>query len=332
MRIKSITNSVFYSALLTLLTLVPYQLPAMAVPGQGTLYGIQPGEGSSLITIDTATGEGTVIGLTGVGALPSLAIGNGVFYAGGGGGLPVLYSLNPATGIAAVIGDTGLGLAAVGGMDFGPDGLLYASVNLAADGGSGSDHLAIIDPLTGIATVVGPFGSCMGVSIPSNAMGTCSLDGMEAIAFDAQGNLYGSLRQSDFSSGTPGLYLIDPDTGTAAFLTAITHINTGIPVPRGGVVSLQFACDGTLYGGTARQGEFADGFLVTINPATGNFAFVGNGTASENASLAALAFDLPCAGSVTRSVPSLSELGLLVLAAVMGLAGLIILRRRTALY
>jgi hypothetical protein len=42
-------------------------------------------------------------------------------------------------------------------------------------------------------------------------------------------------------------------------------------------VSLQFGCDGTLYGGTATALDEAGdgGRLITIDPATGTFAFVG---------------------------------------------------------
>jgi len=56
---------------------------------------------------------------------------------------------------------TGLGFAAVGSMDFSPSGALYAAVNIAGDGGTGSDHLAIINKTTGAATVIGPFGTCV---------------------------------------------------------------------------------------------------------------------------------------------------------------------------
>lgn len=56
---------------------------------------------------------------------------------------------------------------------------LSAAVNLAGDGGTGSDHLAIVDKNTGAATVVGPFGSCTGVSIPTQGNGSCTIEGAE---------------------------------------------------------------------------------------------------------------------------------------------------------
>jgi len=45
------------------------------------------------------------------------------------------------------------------------------------------DHLATIDTTTGLATVIGPYGMCMGVTLPSQGNGSCTIEGMEAIAF-----------------------------------------------------------------------------------------------------------------------------------------------------
>ena len=59
-------------------------------------------------------------------------------------------------------------------------------------------------------------------------------------------------------------------------------------------MSLQFSCDGTLFGGIARGG-LEGGRLVTINGVTGLFSFVGLGPATEfGRSLGGLAFQLPC--------------------------------------
>src|SRR5919106_926597 len=71
-----------------------------------------------------------------------------------------LITINPVTGAGTVVGDTGLGFAAFGGLDFSSDGTLFAAVNIAGNGGTGSDHLATIDTATGAATVIGPFGGC----------------------------------------------------------------------------------------------------------------------------------------------------------------------------
>lgn len=274
------------AAVLSTLLVLP---PAHAVPGRGTLFGTDA-SGGNLITIDPVTGAGTVVGNMGAGVVPALAVDpiTGTMYAGTGAGFPALFTVDPATGAATFVGDTGLGFAAFGGLDFSSDGTLFAAVNIAGNGGTGSDHLATIDTATGAATVIGPFGACTDVTVPSFGGGSCSIEGIEGIAFDAAGRLWGSLSARG-AAGMPGLYSIDPATGAATFVAPIQD-SSGTP-PSGGVVSLQFACEGTLYGGTA-TGIFAPdgGRLITIDPATGRFTFVGPVSATAGTSLGALAF------------------------------------------
>ena len=137
---------------------------AVANPGEGTLFGVRPGE---LLTIDPDTGLATVIGGLGFGATPSLAREplTGTLFLGQGAGAPNVYTVDPTTGVPSLVGDSGLGFAAIGSLDFRADGVLFAAVNIAGDGGTGSDHLATIDTVTGAATVIGPFGTCIGVSL-----------------------------------------------------------------------------------------------------------------------------------------------------------------------
>ena len=121
--------------------------------------------------------------------------------------------------------------------------------------------------------------------------GSCSIEGIEGIAFASSGTLWGSLSARG-AAGTPGLYTINPATGAASFAAPIQD-SSGTP-PSGGVVSLQFACNGTLYGGTATGISAPDGGrLITINPATGVFSFVGSVSATAGRSLGALAFEDP---------------------------------------
>jgi hypothetical protein len=269
-------------------------LPAQGAPGSGTLFGTDPSN-EDLIRIDPATGAGTVVGAMGVGS-PSLSVDplTGTMYAGAGGGNDQLYRVDPATGGTTVVGSTNLGLATVAGMDFRADGTLFASVNIAGDGGTGADHLATINPTTAAATVIGPFGSCVGVSVPSGGGGSCTLEGIEGIAFSPSGILYGALSARG-AAGSPGLYRIDPATGAATFLTALVD-QGGIPAS-GGFVSLQFGCDGTLFGGTATQQVPATdgGRLARIDPLTGVFSFVGPAAATPSGrSLAGLAWGGNC--------------------------------------
>jgi hypothetical protein len=296
--------------LATLVALIGPELHA--APGTGTLFGTDAFNGN-LLAINPATGLASVVGNMGVGSVPSLAVDptTGIMYAGGGGGVPNIYTVNPATGAATLLGDTGLGIAAVAALDFNAAGTLYAAVNIAGGSGGGADHLAIINKATGAATVIGPFGTCTGVTIPSTGEGSCAIEGIEGIAFDAAGALWGSHRVG--GEGTAGLYRLNPATGAATFVTPILDAS-GIP-PSGGVVSLQFACDGTLYGGTAFPVPPATdgGNLIIINPATGVFSAVGKAVA--DASLGALAFQSPCAAP---SIPAVSGRATLLLALLFG--------------
>jgi hypothetical protein len=253
-----------------------------------SLFGTDA-SGGNLLTIDPATGIGTVIGSMGIGAVPALALDptTGIMYAATGGGNPNLYQVDPSTAATTVIGSTGLGLAAVSDLAFSVAGTLYAAVNILGDGGTGADNLATIDKTTGKAIIIGPFdGSC--------TQSPCEIEGMEALAFDTAGNLFGALSERG-AGGTPGLYKINPATATAAFFAPILDAN-GTP-PSGGIVSLQF-CGGILFGGTARAVAAIDGIptpttdggrLIIIDPATGLLTFVGSVSATSGSSLGALA-------------------------------------------
>ena len=176
-----------------LATMLVVALPATGAPGTGRMLGTDA-SGGNLLDISIGTGTAVVIGNMGVGGTPSLATDSttGVVYVATGGGNPILHTVNPVNAATNLVGNTGLGVAAVGGMDFDAAGTLYAAVNIAGDGGTGSDHLATLNTTTGQATIIGPFGACVGVSpIPVNAAGSCTIEGIEGIAFDAAGNLWG---------------------------------------------------------------------------------------------------------------------------------------------
>lgn len=285
MRVLWTRTTLALTTLLIVALLVP---PAFAAPGTGALYGTDA-RGGNLLAIDQTTGAATVVGNMAIGVVPALATdpATGIVYAATGGGNPRLYAVDPATGSATFIGNTGLGFAAVAGMDFSADGTLYAAVNLVGDGGTGADHLATIDPATGLATIIGPFGFCF---FP---FGPCTIEGIEGIAFDKSGTLWGA-HSARGAAGPPGLYRIDRATGAATFVTPI--LDASLNPPSGGVVSLQFACDGTLYGGTANAIPPGSdgGRLVTITPSTGRFRFVGAVADTGGSSLGALAFENNC--------------------------------------
>lgn len=274
--------------------------PAAADPGEGTLFGTS-GNAGQLISIDSNTGIATPIG-GGVGfAAPALARQplTGTLYAGQGGGSPNIYTVDATTGVATLVGNSGLGFAAIGSLDFRSDGVLFAAVNIAGDGGTGADHLATIDTATGFATVIGPFGTCVGVPAPPvNGAGSCDIDGIEGIAFDSDGQLWG-VHRTRGAAGMPGLYSIDAATGTATFNRPLLDVSN-MPAS-GGFVSLQFACDGTTYLGSARAlGVGTDGgTLATIPPGGSNFTFATT-PATGGSSLAALAFESDCSTAVVE--------------------------------
>jgi hypothetical protein len=140
---------------------------------------------------------------------------------------------------------------------------------------------------------------------------------MAGIAFDAAGNLWGSHRT--VAAGTPGLYRINVATGAATFVAPFLDASGGSP--SGGVVSLQFACGGTLYGGTA----FPDGGdLITINPFTGAFSTIGKAV-QEDASLGALAFQASCPVPV---IPTVSGTATILLALLFAASLAWMIRRR----
>lgn len=261
-----------------------------------TLYGTDA-SGGNLLRLNIETGEGTVVGSFAAGVMPSLAIDpttGFVMYAGTGGGIPNLYTVDAVTGAATLVGSSGLGFAAIGGMDFRKDGTLFAAVNIAGDGGTGSDHLAIIDKTTGAATVIGPFGTCTGVVIPSSGGGSCSIEGIEGIAFDNRGTTLYGVHSARGRAGSPGTYRIDPMTGQATYLAPFLEAGTGATLS-GGVVSLARAPNGWYFGGTARAIPPATvgGRLIKISPKNGRFSFVGSQSATGGSSLGGLAFSPP---------------------------------------
>jgi hypothetical protein len=267
--------------------------PAFANPGTGTLFGTDA-SGGTLLNINTVSGVGNVVGPTNAPGMPALAFDHttNTMFSGSGGGSGSLFTINTGSGQATPVGVSNLGFAAVGGMDVASDGTIYAAVNIAGDGGTGSDHLATVDKNSGLFTIIGPFGNCVGVPpLPVNGAGSCDNEGMEGIAFDSAGTLWGVHSQRG-SAGAPGLYTININTGAANFVSPLLDSNQN--PASGGFVSLQFACDGTLFGGTARAIQSNDGgFLATINPNTGIFTLSPN-PATGGSSLGGLAFDTQC--------------------------------------
>lgn len=155
------------------------------------------------------------------------------------------WMVDTTTGAGTDLGDTGVGLT---GVAYDPsNGILY---------GSSATNLYTLDPATGVATLVGPFGPAW----PGTMIG---------IAFDYMNMvLYG------VDLGYDALFTIDPATGTA---TAVGGLGIGLNYAQDiafdgntGLLYLAgYTATGALYwvdtvnGGAYKVGNFANGAEVT---------------------------------------------------------------------
>jgi hypothetical protein len=174
-------------------------------PLNGVLYGATAPRGTStrqLITINTNTGVGTLIGALGV-TIDELAFAaNGTLYGWSGRTAgSSLYTINLATGAATKVGTSGLTDSGVG-FAIDASGTAY----LAAAGASGA--LRTVNLATGAVTTV---ATLSGAPIP-----TASID---AMGFNQDGSLLG-INLAEGGPGSPGapgntfLVTINPTTGT----------------------------------------------------------------------------------------------------------------------
>jgi hypothetical protein len=191
-------------------------------PFTGVLYGDTAPRGTNtrqLITINTSTGGGTLIGPLGV-TVDNIAFDvDGTLYGWSGRvSGSSLYQINPLTGAATKVGQSGItdtgGSLAVNGA-----GMMYLAV------GGASGPLRIVNKTTGAVTTVAtlsgaPFGS----------------GAIKALTFDPPGTLFG-INLNDGGPGHPGapsataIVTINPTTG------AVTGLGAGLP----GLTALAFS-------------------------------------------------------------------------------------------
>jgi hypothetical protein len=221
-------------------------LASRPASASGTLYGAGPD--GFLITIDVATGAGTLVG-----TFPPVCPDKGhevteiefsnlsrrAFAQCGGtsfAGFEFALDTAGAIGSAVPNGASFTGLEAVGAVWYG--------TSVTTGGGSGPSRLATIDPFTGAVTPIG----ATGVAAP-----------LSGLAFEKRKRTMYAI------AGGPGpadLYTVDLRTG-AATAVGSTGIQAG---------SLEFGPDGRLYAG----GGGADaGKLYVVDPATGASTLVG---------------------------------------------------------
>ena len=167
--------------------------------GTGTLFastGFR--DGGRLFTIDTLTGAASLVGTTGFSAVPGLAFDlDGTLYGSAALGLPSpevvsdrLIRIDPDTGVGVEIGFFGTDdFGRIGGLD----GIAVDPTSGTLYGVSGGFYLGgegvifTIDTSTGAATRVGQILN-EGISTGKTVAG---------LAFDSEGNLFGSLGARD---------------------------------------------------------------------------------------------------------------------------------------
>lgn len=172
-----------------------------------------------------------------------------------------VYRIDERTGAATLLGNSGA--SRLNSLALGPDGALY-SVG-GGTGTSGGNVLFRIDPVTGGAT-----------RVRSLLLGGREAD-VRAMAFAPDGSLIAVNGAPSGSSAAPTeLFHINLGTGTGTRIGALDE----------GIVGLDFAPDGTLYGynnNRIRNLDNTPGLgLVRIDPATGAIADVNPGTVGLN--------------------------------------------------
>jgi hypothetical protein len=177
-------------------------------PITGILYGstARAAGAPALITIDTATGAGTLVGLVGVAseALADIAFSpGGTLYGWLEPGNDDLATVNTATGQATVVGNAGISTAFAG--------LAIDSTGTVFFGGlsDGSTGLLPIDPVTGAPGVLIPYLPTLNVGL--------------GMAFDDAGVLFAIHQLATGAAGGRNLVTINPTTG------AVTTIGATVP-------------------------------------------------------------------------------------------------------
>ena len=184
---------------------------------------------------------------------------------GGAARRGMVFGLDPATGVLRRLyeftdADSG---PPVGGVTFGPDGLLYGATSFGGPRGGGSVYR--VHPQTGAVTFLHAFADF----IPEPRFPET------ALTLAADGRLYGVTR-----AGV--LYRVDPATGA---VTPVLDFYAAVGwSPETALTSTH---DGRLYGVTSSGGSFGGGMVLLVDPATANVTVVhafGTGSTTDGRS------------------------------------------------
>ena len=185
----------------------------LAMSATGELFGSlghgASGDDGRIFQIDPDTGQSVEIGPSGYDALPALDFNSGgILYGIGRDSFDSLVTIDTTTGVATPVAGL-LNVAFVDGIVFTDDGRLFGSAFDHARDPQDHAILVEINPVTGLATVIGPMG----------------FDVVAGIEEASDGSLLGSLGGTDNFAG--GLVRIDRATGAATLigLTGFTPVS-----------------------------------------------------------------------------------------------------------
>lgn len=186
-----------------------------------------------------------------------------------------LETINPATGATTVVGATGLGFNAF--ELAGVRGQLYAT--------DFSNNIYVVDSQTGAATLLSATGMPPDPAIPFSMNNDGTINLCDETLYGIDGKLYATFDAFTLDPGSlvtnsavqPGLYQIDPRTGTATFIAA-TDMNLGATVQANGMVyafkwnTLAFTDFGPQVQSEVSRFDLANGytsFVTLVDPAAG---------------------------------------------------------------
>jgi hypothetical protein len=262
------------------------QINCMARDGAGTLYAASGnGVPVSIITINPATGAGTLVVVTSLLSIRGMAFLGSTLYAindssGTGFGVDDLYSISLATGAATLIGSTGYlgvqGLTAAGGAlyawEIGSGNCVGAgliTVNTAS--GAATDVNAAVDnQVCDIQTLC----TSNGGGIYAAQSNLYSVDAATGVATFVGGGGYSDLRGIEFAAGGGGFALAKSGTCPGAITLTTSAGTPGGP-------------QAFLYGGTGSftwGGTPCTGLTVPIASPTLAGILLGNGAGSATVS------------------------------------------------